>query len=266
MIKKLKNKKVKHCLLCLNKKLEKSFFLGNFFVSNFVNKKNIIKGNIKCPLNLLYCPNCSLIQLSHIAPQELMYRRYYWYKSGVTKTMRLALKELHESSLDHVQLNTKDAALFVYKKTIFDVNNEYRKEFASIKNGCSVTNNIDSMIKLYTNYISHIVYDYPFTADNKIQFIKHFNNYSSKFSQTILNLSLNISEEDYSTKLEIVHKFDQLLSLSNGGKLQYIILFLKKIQKKNITLDIVKQKCNFQENNHKLITLSPAKYVNWIFH
>ena len=49
MVKKLKNKKVKKCLLCSNKKLTKMFNLGNFFVSNFVNKKNITKGNIKVP-------------------------------------------------------------------------------------------------------------------------------------------------------------------------------------------------------------------------
>ena len=82
-----RNKKVTKCLLCSNKKLKKMFYLGNFFVSNFVSKNKIKKGNLKCPLNLLYCPKCTLIQLSHIAPQEIMYKRYYWYKSGVTKTM-----------------------------------------------------------------------------------------------------------------------------------------------------------------------------------
>lgn len=174
--------------------------------------------------------------------------------------------QIGDDTHSFLQLNTKDAALFVYKKTIFDINNEYRKEFASIKNCCSTTNNVDSMINLYTNYISHIIYDYSFTPDNKIQFIKHFNNYSSKFSQTILNLSLNIAAEDYLTKLEIVHRFDQLLSVSNGKKLQYIILFSKKIQKKKITLDIVKQKFNLHENNNNLNTLSPTKYVNWFFH
>ena len=34
-------KKVKKCLLCKNKKVKKVFSLGNLFVSNFVNKKQI---------------------------------------------------------------------------------------------------------------------------------------------------------------------------------------------------------------------------------
>ena len=72
---KLKTKKIRHCLLCKNKKIKKIFSLGNLFVSNFVKRKDI-KNGIRAPLNLSYCNKCSLIQLSHIAPQEIMYKRY----------------------------------------------------------------------------------------------------------------------------------------------------------------------------------------------
>ena len=106
----IKNKKVKHCLLCKNKKIKKIFSLGNLFVSNFVEKKNIKKG-IKAPLNLLYCHRCSLIQLSHIAPQQVMYKRFYWYRSGITKTMRLALQNFFKESLKYVKLNVNDVVL-----------------------------------------------------------------------------------------------------------------------------------------------------------
>ena len=87
-------KKVKKCLLCKGSNLIPLFNVGNLFVSNFVKKKDIKKG-VKSPLNLLYCKSCTLIQLSHIAPQELMYRRFYWYKSGVTKIMKDALKNIY---------------------------------------------------------------------------------------------------------------------------------------------------------------------------
>ena len=66
---------------------------------------------IKSPLNLLYCKNCTLIQLSHIAPQELMYRRFYWYKSGVTKIMKDALKNIYSESLKHINLKKSDVVL-----------------------------------------------------------------------------------------------------------------------------------------------------------
>ena len=107
---KLKSKKVKQCLLCKNKKLRQIFSLGNLFVSNFVSKKDINNG-IRAPLKLLYCKNCELIQLSHIAPQQVIYKRFYWYRSGITKTMRLALQNIFRESLKYVKLNVNDVVL-----------------------------------------------------------------------------------------------------------------------------------------------------------
>ena len=107
---KLKSKKVKQCLLCKNKKLRQIFSLGNLFVSNFVNKKDINNG-VRAPLKLLYCRNCELIQLSHIAPQQVIYKRFYWYRSGITKTMRLALQNIFRESLKYVKLNVNDVVL-----------------------------------------------------------------------------------------------------------------------------------------------------------
>ena len=107
---KKKIKKVKKCLLCKDTNLVSLFNVGNLFVSNFVKKKDVKKG-VKSPLNLLYCKNCTLIQLSHIAPQELMYRRFYWYKSGVTKIMKDALKNIYTESLRHIKLRKNDVVL-----------------------------------------------------------------------------------------------------------------------------------------------------------
>ena len=73
---KLKNKKIKNCLLCKNKNIKEIFSLGNLYVSNFVKKNDINKG-LKAPLTLLFCNKCTLIQLSHIASQELIYKRFY---------------------------------------------------------------------------------------------------------------------------------------------------------------------------------------------
>ena len=88
-----KTKKIKKCRLCHGKKLVNIYKFGNHYVSNFVTKNNIKKG-IKAPLNLVYCNNCKLLQLEHSAPQEIMYKKFYWYRSGVTNTMKIALKDI----------------------------------------------------------------------------------------------------------------------------------------------------------------------------
>ena len=93
MLKIPKTKKIKKCRLCFSSGLLKIYNFGNHYVSNFVSKRNIYKG-IKAPLNLVYCKNCKLLQLEHSAPQEIMYKKFYWYRSGVTQTMKLALKDI----------------------------------------------------------------------------------------------------------------------------------------------------------------------------
>tara|TARA_B110000014_G_C20096680_1_gene574893 strand:- start:268 stop:1491 length:1224 start_codon:yes stop_codon:yes gene_type:complete len=147
---KSKNKKVKFCLLCKNKKLKKLFSLGNFFVSNFVSKKNIKVGS-RAPLNLLYCGKCSLIQLSHIAPQEIMYRRFYWYRSGVTKIMRLGLKNIFDDSLKHVKLNKKDVVLDIGANDGTLLSYYKRKKFITI--GCEPAKNLQKNLQKKCHFL-----------------------------------------------------------------------------------------------------------------
>ena len=106
----LKNRKVNQCLLCGQRKLRNIFSLGNLYISNFV-KKNKINQGLRAPLSLMYCYKCTLIQLSHIAPQELMYKKFYWYKSGINKTMRDELKDLYRATLKKIKLKKDDVIL-----------------------------------------------------------------------------------------------------------------------------------------------------------
>ena len=141
---KLKNKKIKYCLLCKNKNIKEIFSLGNLYVSNFV-KKNNIKNGPKAPLKLLFCNKCTLIQLSHIAPQEIMYKRFYWYRSGVTKTMKNGLKNIYTESLKYVNLKKNDVVLDIGANdgTLL---NYFRKKYVTI--GCEPANNLKDNLSL----------------------------------------------------------------------------------------------------------------------
>tara|TARA_B100001123_G_scaffold438314_1_gene572932 strand:+ start:2595 stop:3818 length:1224 start_codon:yes stop_codon:yes gene_type:complete len=147
---KMKTKKTKHCLLCKNKNIKEIFSLGNLFVSNFVKKENIKKG-LKAPLNLLYCKKCSLIQLSHIAPQEIMYKRFYWYRSGVTKTMNLGLKNVYSESLKHIKLDAKDVVLDIGANDGTLLSYYKKKKFITI--GCEPAKNLQKFLKKNCNFL-----------------------------------------------------------------------------------------------------------------
>ena len=155
-------KKVKKCLLCKNKNLKKIFSLGSLYVSNFVNK-NKIKNGIKAPLTILHCSKCTLLQLSHIAPQELMYKKFYWYRSSVTKTMRMGLKDVYKSSLKYVNLSKDDVVLDIGANdgTLLKY---YKKKYKTI--GCEPAKNLVNELKKNCTYILNDFWSY-----NKLNYI-----------------------------------------------------------------------------------------------
>jgi NDP-4-keto-2,6-dideoxyhexose 3-C-methyltransferase len=145
-----KIKKVTKCLLCGNKILKSLFDMGNLYVSNFVDKKNI-KNGIKSPLNLLYCKKCTLIQLSHLAPQEIMYRRFYWYKSGITKTMRDGLKNLFNDCVKEARLKKNDVVLDIGANDGTLLKYFKQKNFKTI--GCEPAKNLRNELKKNCDYL-----------------------------------------------------------------------------------------------------------------
>ena len=136
--------RIKRCRLCKNKKLKKIYDFGNHYVSNFVNKSSIKKG-IKAPLNLVYCKNCELLQLEHSAPQEIMYKKFYWYKSGITKTMRDGLKELYYDIKKNCKIKPGDVILDIGANDGTFL--KYFKKDKIITIGCEPANNLKSELK-----------------------------------------------------------------------------------------------------------------------
>ncbi len=97
------------CRVCGSGNLTPLFSLGSQFVSDFVKVQP--DDSEKCPIDLELCGGCSLVQMKHTAPQELLYSRKYWYRSGVTLTMRQALLDVVNDALDYVDWLPGDIAL-----------------------------------------------------------------------------------------------------------------------------------------------------------
>ena len=141
-----KTKKITKCRFCFNKKLIPIYKFGSVGV---VDKKDIKKGNFK--LNLVYCNNCKLLQLEHSAPQEIMYKKFYWYRSSVTHTMISALKDIHTT--------VKKLSILKKNDTVLDIGandgtllNFFKKDgFKTI--GCEPAKNLVKELKKNCNYV-----------------------------------------------------------------------------------------------------------------
>ena len=145
-----KTKKIKRCRLCKNNKLKRIHNFGNHFVSNFVNKASIKKG-VKAPLNLVYCNKCKLLQLEHSAPQEIMYKKFYWYKSGITKTMRDGLKELYLDIKKNCKIKPGDVILDIGANDGTLLKNFKNDNIITI--GCEPAKNLKNELKKNCHFV-----------------------------------------------------------------------------------------------------------------
>ncbi|TMI22465.1 class I SAM-dependent methyltransferase [Candidatus Bathyarchaeota archaeon] len=81
---------IKRCRLCHSRNLVRILSLGNQHVSDFVTAKG---DSPRSPLELVRCARCNLVQLKHTFPRDSLYR-HYWYRSGISSTMRKALEDI----------------------------------------------------------------------------------------------------------------------------------------------------------------------------
>lgn len=157
-----------------------------------------------------------------------------------------------------LQLSSKDATLFVYKKTIFDINTDiYRNS-----NPTSIPDHVSLFIEINNNIYSKIINtDITIINTNYIIINKLFEN--------IINLSLNENKDSTTTQYILIKFFVQTLNnieLKCTAYIYIIECFINKINKKKITLDLLKSKIYTPEFKQLLKTTSSTKAINWIFH
>ena len=102
-------KPITACRVCSSADLVPLFSLGEQFVSDFVEKDH--RGGVKVPIELVLCNDCTLVQQRYTAPQDFMYTRHYWYRSGTTATMRDALRDVAAAAERVANLQPGDVVL-----------------------------------------------------------------------------------------------------------------------------------------------------------
>lgn len=102
--------KATHCRLCGEILSSTVIEFQDQFVSNFVHQSSIEHG-VKVPIDLVICESCTMVQQVYSAPQEILYSQNYWYRSGVTDTMRQQLSDIVDACFDELQINKDDIML-----------------------------------------------------------------------------------------------------------------------------------------------------------
>lgn len=179
------------------------------------------------------------------------------------------IEQISDDNVTFLQLSSKDAILFVYKKTIYDLNTDYKKNIA-IPNDDekNILNSFDSLLSMF-KYVVCFVLLVPYDLTNKDEYIHHLcleiNNLSDlikkyKFKPSSFQLLLlflqSLSEFSHST-----------ISIKDFFLL--IHLFIKKLFDKKINIDssyqnIINHLYDTELYKHLDLT-NPTCFITWLF-
>lgn len=198
--------------------------------------------------NLLFIYTQNLELIMHHLKKSYLYYVEFLNRIGVDKNSFL-------------QLNSKDAIIFVYKKTIFDINTEFKKNMNKSKeDNKEILFFLDEM-NTYILLINHLI-----NSEYFYKTIKNKENLSSmlKLSKKIMIKFIKIS----SIKPELLDTYKEFLYLMSildmdvKDKLDILYLFLNKYLKNSITKEKIKDKLF---NIGTEINLSNNRFINWLF-
>jgi hypothetical protein len=210
-----------------------NIYLQNVSYRNYVIKKGLSTITHIFSLLLIYTKNLDMVYYN-------CQKSYVYYIEFIG--------QIGEDNHSFLQLNAKDAALFIYKKTIFEINNEVRKDYISDKISDKLVNNVNLLITTY-NIILFRLIDTMELND----IINIINNDLTKIMQKIIKLYI---ESNDITTFTTIQSF--VTHMKREPIIEYLDIFVKKIKKKNnINIHILEQEllnANNIENPQKYIT------------
>ena len=230
----------------------------NIIISNYTYYIFIIKRGLDClkhifNMLLLYTNNLELV-VYHCKKSYLYYIEF--------------ISQIGNENHSYLQLNSKDAALFIYKKTIFDINNNKRISLQQTKNN---KNKLD-----YAYICSEIINEiiiFVFDNDNiktelKMNYIMYIINMTTKVKDKIIKSKKTVSEKIKLCKI-LNYFLNNLKIKAIKDECKYLNicnLISKKIlqDKKNISIESIDSKLSDKDFDEKLVNNTPLKFVNWL--
>jgi len=172
-----------------------------------------------------------------------------------------------------LNLTSKDACMFVYKKSIFEINNELKKSVLhKLSAICSnKINMLNNHISIFKNIIHHNLNNTNNNTNNNINgTLKNQEQYFSSMITSLEKINKLLITKVVFDNIDLLEYFIEVFKCNNSIKYYEIIeLFIKKINKiENVSEIKTKLKIKiideqfYTKTNDDLV--SPQKLVNWI--
>lgn len=261
-------------------------FFDNVKIQNKTYHLYIFKKGLEC---LSHIFNILLLYTNNIEITKIYCEKSYFYYVEF-------ISQIENTNNNFLQLNSKDASLFIYKKTIFDINNDIRKQFSinnnnkiKIINCKTLTKIYNSLILIkfnsYSNNLKNITinlykivqslinlydnneYQYYENIDTIFCFIDKFIINCKNTSINNININdtndtndtNNIKHTNDSNNIKHTNDTNNVDQIQNNQLLEIFISKLKKITKNK---DYIKKNIMVEDNIDLSNICSPNKFIN----
>ena len=205
--------------------------------------------------------------LTHVFRMLLLYTRNLdatWYHCQKAAYYYVEfMGQIGADANGFLQLNAKDAALFVYKKSIFEINSEKRKEFGSMVGHDDLLDNIDTLTGVFGKCVAEVIAELHATT-SRGDIADKVNQACTALSRSLLNLALVGSEEKYRDRLNAVKWFDQATAGWGAERIPIFELFVRKIRPHRPSLARLESRANSTQHCKTLACSSPIAYISWL--
>ncbi len=182
-------------------------------------------------------------------------KAYYFYIEFI--------EQISDDNITFLQLSSKDAILFVYKKTIYDLNNEYKKNLMEPnEDDTIILNTLGSYINFYKAVIINTIYGQTNTIN------KHSLDECYKCMENVTELLIKHNKPKKS-QIDLVYTLTNILCDKNieiNKFYELVIEFVKKIVlKKKIDEQLLKNRLYYPEITNLINDEQYNSIIDFIF-
>tara|TARA_B110000259_G_C14002975_1_gene396911 strand:- start:883 stop:1740 length:858 start_codon:yes stop_codon:yes gene_type:complete len=179
-----------------------------------------------------------------------------------------------------LQLNSKDATLFVYKKTIFEIKKEFSAHVKGVTSSATriIIDNISMLTGIYNRCLNSIFCTEQWEPETCKNLLKLVDNRMCKFTQNILDASF-ISDNDKCASNDVIcaegeYEYNNVIAMmeqvfeksvaSGVDAIPIMEVFGRKIKGKNISIEDLRLRLAREAHDRIIEDLTPLRYVNWL--
>lgn len=220
------------------------FIYENIKVQNLTYSKFIVIRGLETITNvfsiiLFYTKN---IELTYFQCQK----SFYYYIEFIS--------QISEEQHTFLQLNSRDAITYVYKKTVFEINHDLKKNMLPLtKENIKKFDLINEYIKIYKIILLKII-------NTETKFNQNYINNFQILCNKLNNIKIDI-DNLYTLESLIVILDNKINSIDNFFEI--FLLYLKKINKKIYIIKKIKEK-KYVEDFNLYLEESSDKFIYWL--